>query len=70
MAGILTPTRGIELFVFSLKEVITVPIVAHTHCTSGIAQLTYQQSLKLVRTVSAQPFHHSVKELVNRLRNR
>ena len=41
MAGILTPARGIEL-VRALKEVITVPIVVHTHCTSGIAQLTYQ----------------------------
>lgn len=41
MAGILTPARGIEL-VRALREVLTIPIVVHTHCTSGIAQLTYQ----------------------------
>lgn len=41
MAGILTPARGLTL-VRALREVLTIPIIVHTHCTSGIAQLTYQ----------------------------
>ncbi len=47
--GILTPARGIEL-VRALKSDYEVPIVVHTHCTSGIAQLTYQAVVKLVQT--------------------
>ena len=45
MAGILTPAKGKEL-VTALTEVISIPIVVHTHCTSGIAPLTYQAVLE------------------------
>ncbi|MDH6364604.1 oxaloacetate decarboxylase alpha subunit [Enterococcus sp. PF1-24] len=41
MAGILTPTKGREL-VLTLKSVTDLPIIVHTHCTSGIASMTYQ----------------------------
>lgn len=41
MAGILTPGKGAEL-VRALKTVIDIPIIVHTHCTSGIADMTYQ----------------------------
>lgn len=41
MAGILTPAKAIEL-VRELKKVLHIPIVVHTHCTSGIAPITYQ----------------------------
>ncbi len=41
MAGILTPKRGAEL-VAALKKEISIPLVVHTHCTSGIAAMTYQ----------------------------
>lgn len=41
MAGILTPKRGTEL-VTALKKEISIPLVVHTHCTSGIAAMTYQ----------------------------
>lgn len=41
MAGILTPARGSEL-VQRLKEVVTLPIIIHTHGTSGVASMTYQ----------------------------
>ncbi|RLK62633.1 oxaloacetate decarboxylase subunit alpha [Atopobacter sp. AH10] len=41
MAGILTPEVGKKL-VSRLKETVSVPIVVHTHATSGISYLTYQ----------------------------
>ncbi|WP_025728829.1 oxaloacetate decarboxylase subunit alpha [Atopobacter phocae] len=40
MAGILTPTRGAEL-VSRLRQAIDVPIIVHTHATSGVAYMTY-----------------------------
>lgn len=40
MAGILTPYSAYEL-VKRLKETVNIPIDLHTHCTSGIASMTY-----------------------------
>lgn len=45
MAGILTPNKCRKL-VKRLKEVTNLPIIVHTHCTSGIAQLTYQAAIE------------------------
>ena len=45
MAGILTPAKATEL-VQALKETTTLPLVIHTHCTSGIAELTYQAAIR------------------------
>lgn len=41
MAGILTPTIGSEL-IRQLRKAVHVPLIVHTHCTSGIAPITYQ----------------------------
>lgn len=41
MAGILTPTIGAEL-IRQLRKAVHVPLIVHTHCTSGIAPITYQ----------------------------
>lgn len=41
MAGILTPEKGSQL-VKKLKSTISLPIIVHTHCTSGVAAMTYQ----------------------------
>lgn len=40
MAGILTPHKCREL-VSRLVEKLDIPVVVHTHCTSGIAHMTY-----------------------------
>ncbi|ACX72736.1 oxaloacetate decarboxylase alpha subunit [Methanocaldococcus vulcanius M7] len=40
MAGLLTPYEGYEL-VKRLKEEISIPIDVHSHCTSGLAPMTY-----------------------------
>ncbi|WP_017416989.1 oxaloacetate decarboxylase subunit alpha [Clostridium tunisiense] len=44
MAGILTPNSAYEL-VTRLKEVLNIPIELHTHCTSGIASMTYLRAV-------------------------
>jgi len=45
MAGILTPYVAYEL-VKKLKEVIKVPLSLHSHCTSGIASMTYLKAVE------------------------
>ena len=45
MAGILTPYDAFEL-VSALKQVITVPLDIHTHCTGGIAEMTYLKAIE------------------------
>lgn len=44
MAGILTPNSAYEL-VSRLKVAINIPIELHTHCTSGIASMTYLKAV-------------------------
>ncbi|MFD1672009.1 oxaloacetate decarboxylase subunit alpha [Agrilactobacillus yilanensis] len=44
MAGILTGPKCAAL-VQRLKQTISLPIIVHTHCTSGIGQLTYQAAI-------------------------
>lgn len=39
MAGILTPQRGYSL-IKSIKEVVSIPVIVHTHATSGVSQMT------------------------------
>lgn len=41
MAGILTPAVGSQL-VRRLKERLHIPLIIHTHCTSGVGAMTYQ----------------------------
>ncbi|MDV3426024.1 MAG: oxaloacetate decarboxylase subunit alpha [Bacillota bacterium] len=45
MAGILTPYSAYEL-VKKLKETVKIPIDLHTHCTSGIADMTYLKAIE------------------------
>ena len=45
MAGILTPNGAYEL-VKGLKEAVAIPIEIHTHCTSGIASMTYLKAVE------------------------
>ncbi|MEG0775154.1 oxaloacetate decarboxylase subunit alpha [Clostridium sp.] len=45
MAGILTPHAAYEL-VSRLKESLNIPIELHTHCTSGIASMTYLKAVE------------------------
>jgi oxaloacetate decarboxylase alpha subunit len=45
MAGILTPYSAYEL-IKKLKEAVKIPIQLHTHCTSGIASMTYMKAVE------------------------
>ncbi|MGN1414205.1 MAG: oxaloacetate decarboxylase subunit alpha [Anaerovoracaceae bacterium] len=45
MAGILTPNYVTEL-VTALKETVSVPIQLHSHCTSGVAPITYVKGVE------------------------
>lgn len=40
MAGILTPKAAKEL-VAGIKAITNLPLIVHTHATSGISQMTY-----------------------------
>jgi len=45
MAGLLTPQRSFEL-IRALKETIALPISLHSHCTSGVAPLSYLAAIQ------------------------
>ncbi|MBO5036303.1 MAG: oxaloacetate decarboxylase subunit alpha [Clostridia bacterium] len=45
MAGLLTPYNAYEL-VKALKENVKIPIELHTHCTAGIAEMTYLKAIE------------------------
>lgn len=45
MAGILTPYYAFEL-ISKLKEFILIPIQLHSHCTSGLAHMTYMKAIE------------------------
>jgi oxaloacetate decarboxylase alpha subunit len=45
MAGILTPYSAYEL-VKRIKGAVNIPIQLHTHCTSGIASMTYLKAVE------------------------
>ncbi len=45
MSGILTPYYGYEL-IKALKENIDIPIQLHTHCTSGMTDMTYLKAIE------------------------
>ena len=45
MAGILTPANAYEL-VSALKDAVDVPIQIHTHCTAGMAYMTYMKAIE------------------------
>ncbi len=45
MAGILTPQAAYEL-VSAIKDAVDLPLVLHTHCTTGMAYLTYLKGIE------------------------
>lgn len=45
MAGVLTPRDAYEL-VSEIKKVMTLPLVLHTHATSGISEMTYLKAVE------------------------
>ena len=45
MAGILSPQRAYDL-VSALKDAVDLPIVMHTHCTTGLAFMTYLKAIE------------------------
>ncbi len=45
MAGLLIPGKSYEL-VKALKENVNIPIQLHSHCTSGMAQMTYLKAVE------------------------
>ena len=45
MAGLLVPYEAATL-VKALKENVSVPLELHTHCTSGVAHMTYMQAVQ------------------------
>lgn len=45
MAGIMSPKEAYEL-ISALKETVKVPLVLHTHCTTGLAQMTLLKAVE------------------------
>ncbi len=45
MAGLLLPYEASEL-VKAIKENVKIPLEMHTHCTSGVAEMTYMRSVE------------------------
>ena len=45
MAGILQPQEAYDL-ISALKKNVNIPIVLHTHCTTGLAQMTYMKAIE------------------------
>ena len=45
MAGILTPQAAYDL-VSALKDAVDLPVVVHTHCTTGLAFMTYMKAVE------------------------
>ncbi|MEG1874784.1 MAG: pyruvate carboxylase subunit B [Angelakisella sp.] len=45
MAGIMSPVEAYDL-VKALKEAVKVPIVVHTHCTTGLGPVTLQKAVE------------------------
>ena len=45
MAGIMTPAEAYDL-VSALKDAIDLPVVMHTHCTTGMAYMTYLKAVE------------------------
>ena len=45
MAGILTPKAAYDL-VSAIKDAVDLPVVMHTHCTTGLAFMTYLKSIE------------------------
>jgi len=45
MAGIMTPANAYDL-VSGIKDAVDLPVVVHTHCTTGLAFMTYLKAIE------------------------
>ena len=45
MAGIMTPQNAYDL-VSGIKDAVDLPVVVHTHCTTGLAFMTYLKAIE------------------------
>ena len=45
MAGIMGPKEAYDIFK-ALKETVKVPLILHTHCTTGLAPMTYLKAIE------------------------
>ena len=45
MAGVMSPQEAYDL-VKALKESVSIPVVVHTHCTTGLAYMTYLKAVE------------------------
>ena len=45
MAGVMSPQEAYDL-VRALKESVKIPVVVHTHCTTGLAYMTYLKAVE------------------------
>ena len=45
MSGILTPTKAYEL-IKTLKERLSVPVILHSHCSGGLAYMSYLKAIE------------------------
>lgn len=45
MAGVMSPQEAYDL-VKALKESVKIPVVVHTHCTTGLAYMTYLKAVE------------------------
>lgn len=45
MAGLMVPTASAEM-ISMLKETVEIPVELHTHCTSGVAPITYYTAVQ------------------------
>ena len=45
MAGILTPAKAYDL-VSAIKDAVDIPVIMHTHCTTGTAFMTYLKGIE------------------------
>ena len=65
MAGLLAPYAAYNL-ITTLKTKTDVPIEIHSHCTSGMASMTYLKLSKRALISLIRPFHLSPTAQVNR----
>lgn len=45
MAGVMSPAEAFEL-VSAIKKSVKLPVVLHTHCTTGLAYMTYMKAIE------------------------
>ena len=57
MAGIMTPQNAYDL-VSGIKDAVDLPVVVHTHCTTGLAFMTYLKAIEAGADVVSSSHSH------------